>query len=147
MGQEGKAAARLRRERPPAGDLKIRNPRENMAAPVELLVEAIDGDDSLTAVRVELHRVPRRLGIGLRAGYLQGARPLAQAVQARLREDREVHGAGLRPALRTAARPAGQVPVEIFNAPPVCKPGPDVKATLGVPAEIEGKGKIPTAPS
>jgi hypothetical protein len=46
-------------------------------------------------------------------------------------------------ASRDGRETCRKIPIEIFNAPPICKPGPDLHATLGVPISIEGSGTDP----
>ncbi|MDQ3000015.1 MAG: hypothetical protein M3Y08_01950, partial [Fibrobacterota bacterium] len=59
MGQEGKATAVLRVNARPKLELKVRNPKENMAAMVELKARASDADDSLSQVRVNYTGNPK----------------------------------------------------------------------------------------
>ena len=54
-----------------------------------------------------------------------------------------IHIAGFCATSSDGREACQQARVEIFNAPPVCSPGPDLKATLGKPLRIEGSGADP----
>jgi hypothetical protein len=143
MGQEGKASAMLRVNALARLDFKIKNPRENMAAPVEIKARAKDMDDSLIKVRInytgaaggwETRTLPPDSVAGpgewwLRFKHAYGkVGKYSPEVCATSADGREVCRKGA---------------VEVFNAPPVCRPGADLHATLGKPVEIEGSGVDP----
>lgn len=137
MGMAGKAAAVLVVNARPKVSVKIRNAKENMAMPVEVLVEAADGDDSLRSVRVNFTGAPD--------AWQTSSRPDSAKGPGRWRKTfKHAYGKVGKFALEGCAASADgretcrKAQVEIFNAPPAVEPGPDVKATLGVPAEIVG---------
>ena len=142
MGEEGKASAPLVVNAPTTVNLRIRNPKENMAAPVEALVEAIDRDDSIKAVRVNF--------TGAGDAWASATAPDTSKGPGRWRKlfrhafgktgRFTVQGCALASDGREVCR---SMPVEIFNAPPTCDAGGRFKATLGMPAELEGTGNDP----
>jgi hypothetical protein len=143
MGQEGKATATLRVNALARLDFKIRNPKENMAAPVEIKVRAKDLDDSLVKVRInytgaadgwETRTLPPDSVAGPREWWLRFKHPYGKV--GKYVPEICVTSADGRVVCRKGA-------VEIFNAPPVCQPGADLHATLGKPMEIEGSGIDP----
>ncbi|MDB5106141.1 MAG: hypothetical protein JWP91_3830 [Fibrobacteres bacterium] len=143
MGQTGKATAVLRVNSRPRLDIKVKNPKENMTAAVEFKARAKDADDSLAKVRCnftgesnawETRSIPADSVAGPGEWWLRM---------------KHVYG---KPGKYTAAvcvasmdgrEACQQAKIEIFNAPPVCQPGPDLKATLGKPLVIEGTGVDP----
>lgn len=142
MGLEGFAGDSLLVNARPRVTLKVRNPKENMAAPVEALLEAIDPDDSLRSLRVNF--------TGGKEPWIAAAAPDTSKGPGKWRKTfKHAYGRAGKFTLEACAASADgretcqSAPVEIFNAPPVVEPGADVKATLGVPAEIEGKGRDP----
>lgn len=142
MGLEGFAGDSLLVNARPRLTLKVRNPKENMAASVEALVEAIDSDDSLRALRINFGGgkegwvTATLLDTAKGPGKWRKAFQHAYGRTGKFTLEACAASADGREACQTAK-------VEIFNAPPVVEPGADVKATLGVPAEIEGKGRDP----
>ena len=143
MGQEGKAEATLRVNGRTRLDVKVKNPKENMAAAVEIKARAKDPDDSLIRVRVnytgdangwETRTAPADSVAGPREWWLRF---------------KHVYGKVGKYTASVCVLPADgreackNSPVEIFNAPPVCRPGPDLRATLGKPLEIDGSGVDP----
>ncbi len=143
MGQEGKASAPLCVNAMPKLEFKVRNPRENMAALVELKARAKDADDSLAQVRVNY--------TGERDDWEVRKAPPDSVVNAHewwLRFKHAYKKVGkYSPAVCVSAKDSREtcqkLAVEIFNAPPVCQPGPDLRATLGKPLEIDGTGVDP----
>lgn len=143
MGQEGKAGAVLRVNARPRLDFKIHNPKENMAAPVEIKVRARDVDDSLAKVRVNY--------TGDAGGWETRTAPPDSVVSAREWWLRFKHVYGktgkYAPSVCVTSADGREAcqkgAVEIFNAPPVCQPGADLHATLGKPMEIDGSGVDP----
>jgi hypothetical protein len=143
MGQEGRATATLRVNARPRFDLKVKNPKENMSALVEFKARAKDADDSLSKVRFNF--------TGDAAAWeTRAAAPDSVAGPGEWWL-RFKHAYG-KPGSYTAAfcvssrdgrEACQQAKVEIFNAPPVCLPGADLKATLGKPLEIDGGGADP----
>jgi PKD repeat protein len=140
MGQEGKAMAPLRVNARMRLDFKLRNPKENMSAPVEIKVRALDADDSLAQARVnftgeagawEIRTTPPDSAPSAHEWWLRfkhaygKAGKYAPSVCVSSKDGREI--------CRTAS-------VEIFNALPVCQPGPDLRATLAQPMDIDGTG-------
>jgi hypothetical protein len=143
MGQEGKATATLRVNARPRLELKVKNPKENMAAVVEFKVRAKDADDSLASVRFNF--------TGDAVAWETRATAPDSVVAAGewwLRFKHAYGKPGSYPAAfcvtsRDGREACQQAKIEIFNAPPVCLPGADLKATLGKPLEIDGGGADP----
>lgn len=140
QGQEGKAAAELRVNARPRIEFRVRNPKDNMAAGVDFKVRASDADDSILAVRFALdgkeweeRKAPdtassaREWHIRLRRSYGRVGTFAPRAC---------VFSADGRAA-------CADLRVDIFNAPPVCRPGADLKATVGAPVAIDGDGTDP----
>ena len=142
MGEEDHAEALLRVNARPKIEFRVRNPKDNMAASVDFKIRARDADDSLRAVRFtfggadqgwETRSAPDSLSddhawyLRLRRAYgkVGTYTPKACAVSA---DGREV---------------CQELKVEIFNAPPECRPGGDLRATLGQPLAIDGTGVDP----
>jgi hypothetical protein len=113
-----------------------------MAASVDFKIRARDADDSLRAVRFtftgsdqdwETRSAPDSLSEdhawNLRLRHTYGKvgtyKPKACAASA---DGREV---------------CQELRIEIFNAPPECRPGGDLRATLGQPLAIDGTGVDP----
>lgn len=143
MGQEGKATAFLRVNARPRLELKTRNPKENMAAMVDFKARASDADDSLSQVRVNYTGDPK--------DWESRTTAPDKIVSSRewLLRFRRAYG---KPGKYTASvcvtshdgrEACHSQQVEIFNAPPLCKPGADLRATLGKPLAIEGDGVDP----
>ncbi|HKP97830.1 MAG TPA: PKD domain-containing protein, partial [Fibrobacteria bacterium] len=143
MGQEGRTVAMVRVNAGAKLDFKVKNPRENMAAAVELKARAKDADDSLVRVRINF--------TGDANGWETRTAPPDSLVSAHEWWLRFKHAYGKtgRYAASVCILSAdgrevcGTAPVEIFNAPPECRPGPDLRATLGKPLEIDGSGADP----
>lgn len=143
MGQEGKTTAAIRVNAKPKLEMKVKNPKENMAAEVEIRAHAKDADDSLVRARINF--------TGDTSGWIMRTTPPDSLISARdwLLRFRHAYGKVGKYTVMlcvTAAdgREACQKsPVEIFNAPPVCKPGADIHATVGKPVEIDGSGVDP----
>jgi len=143
MGQAGSAAAPLVVNARPRLDIKARNPRENMAAKVEIKARAFDADDSLAMVKVNFTGAPdgwkvrtdppdsvagpNEWWLRFRHAYGKAGKYAASVCAV------AVNG---REACRTTE-------IEIYNAEPKCLPGPDLRATVGVPVEIGGTGEDP----
>jgi PKD repeat protein len=143
MGQEGKATATLYVNAKPKLEVKVRNPKENMRAEVEFRAHAMDEEDSLLGTRINF--------TGDSAGWISRSNPPDSVIHSRswLLRYRHSYGkvgkytATVCIASRDGRETCRQIPIEIFNAPPICKPGPDLHATLGVPISIEGSGTDP----
>lgn len=143
MGQEGKVQAVLRVNARPKLDMKVRNPKENMAAQVEFKVRAKDVDDTL--VRVRFNFTDDSAGWQNRTAAPDS---VAGPGEWWLRF-KHVYG---KPGIYTAGfcavsadgrEACRQARIEIFNAPPVCVPGADLKATVGKPLKVDGSGVDP----
>lgn len=143
MGQEGKATAALLVNARPRLDLRVKNPKENMAALVEFKARAKDADDSLSRIRFNF--------TGDAAAWETRASVPDSVAGPGEWWLRFKHAYG-KPGTYTASFCASsrdgreacqQAKIEIFNAPPVCLPGADLKATLGKPLEIDGGGADP----
>ncbi|MEO6097469.1 MAG: PKD domain-containing protein, partial [Fibrobacteria bacterium] len=143
MGQEGKATATLRVNARPRLELRVKNPKENMAAMVEFKARAKDADDSLSLVRFnftgEASAWETRVG---------PADSVASPGEWWLRFKHAYGKPGNHTAVfcvssRDGREACQKAKVEVFNAPPVCLPGADLKATLGKPLEIDGGGADP----
>lgn len=142
MGMEGKAMAPLISNARPRVVVKIRNARENMTTPVEALVEAGDADDSLRSVRINF--------TGEKEAWTAAGKPDSAKGPGRWRKGfKHAYGRIGKFQVEACAASAdgrevcSKSAVEIFNAPPVIEALPLLKATLGIPAEIEGKGRDP----
>lgn len=142
MGQEGKAAASLVANARPKAVLRIRNARENMAAPVEVLVDAADGDDSLRALRIDFTGSP--------GGRQTADRPDSAKGPGRWRKTfRHAYGRTGKFVVTGCAVSAdgregcAKAEVEIYNAQPIVESAPALRATVGVPAEIVGIARDP----
>lgn len=142
MGQEGKVTAPLRVNARPRLEFRVRNPKENMAAGVDFKAIAKDADDSIRSVRINFTGDPK--------DWQERAAPDSQAAGKewwlRFKHAYGKVGKYAPKACVSAAdgREACQeLKVEIFNAAPICKPGPDVRATLGQPMAIDGSGEDP----
>lgn len=142
MGETDKAEAVLRVNARPKLEFRVRNAKDNMAASVDFKIRAQDPDDSIRSIRFtftgdggdwETRSAPDSQAAG-HAWYL------------RLKHAYGKTGAYAPKACMAAAdgREACQeLKVEIFNAPPECQPGGDLRATLGQPVAIDGSGKDP----
>jgi hypothetical protein len=141
MGETDKADAALRVNARPRIEFRVRNPKDNMAAEVDFKIRAQDPDDSLRSVRFtftggqdwETRSAPDSQASG-HAWYLRRKHAYGKP------------GSFAPKACATAAdgREACQdLKVEIFNAPPECRPGGDLRATLGQPVAIDGSGADP----
>ena len=142
MGQEGSVSAPLRVNARPKLEWRVRNPKENMAAAVDFKAHAKDADDSLRSLRINF--------TGDAKDWETRAAADSQAAGrewwVRLKHAYGKVGKYTASACATSAdgREACQeLKVEIFNAPPVCLPGPEVHATLGQPLQIDGTGSDP----
>ena len=143
MGQEGRAEAVLRVNARPRLDLKVKNPKADMATQVEFKARAKDADDSLVKVRYNF--------TGDSDGWqTRTAAPDSQAGPGEwwLRFKHAygkpgIHTVGFCAASSDGREACQKARVEIFNAPPVCSPGPDLKATVGKPLRIDGTGADP----
>ncbi|HLP40279.1 MAG TPA: PKD domain-containing protein, partial [Fibrobacteria bacterium] len=109
---------------------------------VEVLLEAIDPDDSLRVLRVNF--------LGGAGDWLRAETPdTAKGPGKWWKLWRHAYGRPGAFAIEGCVSAADgretcqKARIEIFNAPPVCEPAADVKATLGLPTEIEGKGRDP----
>lgn len=141
MGEEDKAEAVLRVNARPKIEFRARNPKDNMAAAIDFKIRAKDPDDSLRSVRFtfageqdwETRAAPDSQSGGhewfLRLKHVYGKvgkySPRACAASG---DGREV---------------CQDLQVEIFNAAPECRPGGDLRATVGVPLAIDGTGVDP----
>jgi hypothetical protein len=143
MGQEGRAEAVLRVNARPRLDLRVKNPKANMTAQVEFKARAKDVDDSLVKVRFNF--------TGDSSGWeTRTAAPDSQVGPGEwwLRFKHAygkpgIHSAGFCVTSADGREACQKARVEIFNAPPVCAPGPDLKATVGKPLKIDGSGVDP----
>lgn len=142
MGETEKAEAVLRVNARPKIEFRARNPKDNMAAAVDFKIRAQDPDDSLRAVRFSFTG-------GAQEWETRSAPDSQVAGHAwffRLKHAYGKAGMNAPKACVTAAdgREACQeLKVEIFNAPPECRPGGDLRATLGQPLAIDGSGTDP----
>jgi hypothetical protein len=143
MGQEGKVSAVLRVNARPKLELKTKNPKENMSAQVEFKVRTKDADDTLAKVRFnftgaadawETRQTPPDSLVGPGEWWLRFKHAYGKIGK---------YTAAFCATSRDGREACQQAAVEIFNAPPVCQPGPDLKATLGKPLEIDGTGTDP----
>jgi hypothetical protein len=142
MGESDKADALLLVNARPKIEFRVRNPKDNMAASVDFKIRAQDPDDSIRMVRFnftggEKDWVARSAPDSQTAGH---------AWYLRLKHAYGKPGAYAPKACMAAAdgREACQeLKVEIFNAPPECRPGGDMRATLGQPVAIDGSGTDP----
>jgi hypothetical protein len=143
MGQGGRTTATLRVNARPRLELKVKNPRENMSALVEFKARATDADDSLSKVRFNF--------TGEAAAWETRANApdsVAGPGEWWLRFKHAYgkpgsYAAAFCVTARDGREACRQAKIEIFNAPPVCLPGADLKATLGKPLEIDGGGADP----
>jgi hypothetical protein len=142
MGQEGKTSAALRVNARPKLEWRVRNPKENMAAGVDFKIHAKDADDSIRGLRVNFTGDPEDWKSFAEADSQAAGREWWKRFK-------HAYGkVGKYSATACVAAADGRdvcqdLKVEIFNAPPVCVPGPEVHATLGVPLEIDGSGNDP----
>jgi hypothetical protein len=142
MGESDQAEATLKVNARPKIEFRVRNPKDNMAASVDFKIRAQDPDDSIRSVRFsytggsqewETRSAPDSQASGhawyLRMKHAYG-KPGSYAPKACV--------------LAADGREACQeLKVEIFNAPPECRPGADLRATLGQPVAIDGSGTDP----
>lgn len=143
MGQEGKITTPLRVNAKIKLEMKIKNPKANMAEEVEVRAHVKDADDSLLRVRINY--------TGDTSGWQIRTTKADSVISNRewlLRFKHNYGKVGKYPitlcALSVDQREVCQKSmVEIFNAPPVCKPGADFKATVGIPMDVEGDGIDP----
>ncbi len=143
MGQEGKASATVRVNALPKLELKVKNPKENMAAEVEIRAHAKDADDSLARARINF--------TGDTSGWILRTAPPDSQISPKdwLLRFRHAYGKVGKYTVKLCIASADgreacqSAPIEIFNAPPICKPGADIHATVGKPMEIDGDGIDP----
>jgi hypothetical protein len=142
MGEMDKSETVLRVNARPKIEFRVRNPRDNMAATTDFKLRAKDPDDSLRSVRFSF-------GGGDKDWETRTA-PDSQTAghewYLRLRHEYGNVGKYAPKACVTSGdgREACQeLQVEIFNAPPECRPGGDLHATLGQPLAIDGTGVDP----
>jgi hypothetical protein len=141
-GQEGTATAELRVNAKPKLDIKVKNPRDNMAAPVVFEVRGRDSDDSIRQVKI-------KFGADSSGWEAREAPDTARGPGDWMLRFSHVYGKVGRfepTACLMSADGRGacaKSSVEIFNAPPECPAAPDVHATLGKPVEIDGVGTDP----
>jgi hypothetical protein len=143
MGQEGRTTSVLRVNARAKLEIKTRNPKENMAAQVEFKARASDADDSIAGIRVNYTGDPKDWETRQTAPD-----SLVSPGEWLLRFKRAYGKTGKYTATfcvssRDGRETCRSQPVEIFNAPPVCKAGADLRATLGKPLAIEGEGVDP----
>lgn len=142
MGQEGKAEAPLLVNSRVRAALRLKAAKAHMAEAVEAAIEAIDADDSLRTLRLNFTGAPE--------GWTTASIPDSAKGPGRWRKAFKhvygktgtftVEGCALAADGRSDCRKSQVV---IFNAPPVCKPGADLKVVVGTPTEIEGAGEDP----
>ena len=143
MGQEGSAIRSLLCNARPGLEIKAKFPKAHMAALVEIAVRTRDADDTLRQVKIDYTGDGNAWETLARPGEA-GAGPHEWNLSLK-----HVYGkvGKFTPAVCVTAsdgrEACGKAMVEIFNAPPECKPGADVRATLGLPLEIIGDGVDP----
>lgn len=142
MGETDKAETILRINARPKIEFRVRNPRDNMAATIDFKIRARDPDDSLRSVRFSLTG-------GDKDWETRTAPDSQMAGHEWFLRLKRVYGKVGKYAPKACAtsgdgREACQeLQVEIFNAPPECRPGGDLHATLGQPLAIDGTGVDP----
>lgn len=142
MGMEGKAVVTLVSNARPRLAIRIRNGKENMSAPVDALLEAGDADDSLRSMRINFTGEKDAWTASGNPDSANGPGQWRKAFKhaygkiGKFQVEACVSSADGRETCQKSA-------VEIFNAPPEIESLPLLKATLGVPAEIVGKGRDP----
>ncbi|MBW8887915.1 MAG: hypothetical protein JF616_09185 [Fibrobacteres bacterium] len=142
MGETDKAETVLCVNARPKIEFRVRNPRDNMSATIDFKIRAKDPDDSLRSVRFSYS--------GGDKDWETRAAPDSQTGghewYLRLKHAYGKVGKYAPKACVTSGdgREACQeLQVEIFNAPPECRPGGDLHATLGQPIAIDGTGVDP----
>ncbi|GEM_PF-1951451 len=143
MGQEGKATAKVLVNAAPKLELKVKNAKDNMAAQIEFKAKARDADDSLIKVRCnftgeangwEVRTAAPDSVLGPGEWWLHFKHAYGKV---------GVYTASFCAVSADGREACQQAKIEIFNAPPVCQPGLDLKATLGKPLDIDGTGVDP----
>lgn len=142
MGREGKASASFSVNAAPHLELKVKNPKDHMAAAIEIRARGRDEDDSIQSLRINF--------TGEAGAWETKTKPdSAHDGHEWFVRFEHVYGKTGRfePEVCLMAGDGRSIckktPIEIFNAPPQCPPGADVHATLGKPVEIVGEGVDP----
>ncbi len=143
MGQEGHATQALHVNAKVKLEVKVKNPKENMATDVEFRVHAMDADDSLVKSRINY--------TGDSLAWVSRSTPPDSVLNAKnwLLRFRHAYGkvgkytATICVSSSDGRETCNKNSIEIFNAMPICIPGPDLHATLGQPISIEGSGVDP----
>jgi hypothetical protein len=143
MGAVGQVTSTVIVNARPKLEIKIKNPKANMATLVEFRVHGWDLEDTLKQVRINYTGEPQ--------GWIIRSSPPDSVISPRdwlLRFKQEYGKVGkYRPAVCLASMDnrevCGTASVEIYNAPPVCEAGDDLRATVGIPLTIDGTGKDP----